>query len=981
MAADLHAHQVTALAITPGFLRSEAVLDTLGVTEENLRDGNSSAARQHCDRRRSCYTRAMRTLGILLSLALTLSPLQAETKTVWVEDSFQDFADGRLDASGQNLYVSRDGSIRTIHRFDFNQDGFLDLVFNSTHDTAGYLPGTLVSANSDGSLRESSLAVEGSTGIAAADLNRDGHPDLVFCPNHGGIQNPRRLLTIIWGTEDGWPASRSNGILPVYGAQAVAIADLNRDDWPDIVTLNREAWLPGQPEGNIVRIFWGGERGYLLARRLDLGVPDGTDLVAGDLDGDGGRDVAVLAKGSVQLFWSGAGGKTEAPESTRITLPGTSGISLAADDVNGDTLADLLVGTSGDELYLAEGGPGRRFQTAVSVPAYPATHVASGRLDGDDWPDLVLVDLALSRAGGGEIAGAGRDLNVVRVLWGGPSGFSREARLDLQAPFASASAIGDLNSDGHADLALARYQGDDSFTTDSWIYWGKGGRTLERSGRGAETIGATDVVVIPARDSVPAHAAFANSRKGIVDEKVPLQVYWGGPQGFDAGSVWEIPFQSGYESSGADLNADDYADLVVLNSGHGGAAALSSPILGANILWGGADGFDLERRTTLREIDLGSSNVADLDRDGYLDLVLGAFEDRDPETSEELVIHYGTKRGFDGSRRVAVPSPGRSTGCAVADFNRDEWLDIAVTSSLADRIRIFWGGPDGFEAKRQGSLDMPTPISIETADLNRDGYQDLLVGSYYDKPSGHHDTGSLIFWGSRAGFRHWNSQWLPGFTPIGLAVADWDGDGYLDVFSPHYHAELTRESLPCYLYWGGPEGLETRNRTILICDSAHDALAGDFDRDGRLDVAVACHTKDGDHHTVSRVYYNDGNRFADPRVQFLPTTGTHWMGDQDMGHIAHRRWEQTYESSVFRWEETAGGATLEYAADAPEGTRLSFELRSAETPRALQGLAWKPFEGTASVENIHRCLQYRATFKSDNGDRYPVLKRVTISLE
>ena len=38
MAADLHAHQVTALAITPGFLRSEAVLDFFGVTEANWRD-------------------------------------------------------------------------------------------------------------------------------------------------------------------------------------------------------------------------------------------------------------------------------------------------------------------------------------------------------------------------------------------------------------------------------------------------------------------------------------------------------------------------------------------------------------------------------------------------------------------------------------------------------------------------------------------------------------------------------------------------------------------------------------------------------------------------------------------------------------------------------------------------------------------------------------------------------------------------------
>jgi NAD(P)-dependent dehydrogenase (short-subunit alcohol dehydrogenase family) len=39
MAADLHEQRVTALAITPGFLRSEAVLDGLGVTEANWRDG------------------------------------------------------------------------------------------------------------------------------------------------------------------------------------------------------------------------------------------------------------------------------------------------------------------------------------------------------------------------------------------------------------------------------------------------------------------------------------------------------------------------------------------------------------------------------------------------------------------------------------------------------------------------------------------------------------------------------------------------------------------------------------------------------------------------------------------------------------------------------------------------------------------------------------------------------------------------------
>jgi NAD(P)-dependent dehydrogenase (short-subunit alcohol dehydrogenase family) len=39
MAEELRPHGVTALALTPGFLRSEAMLDLFGVTEENWRDG------------------------------------------------------------------------------------------------------------------------------------------------------------------------------------------------------------------------------------------------------------------------------------------------------------------------------------------------------------------------------------------------------------------------------------------------------------------------------------------------------------------------------------------------------------------------------------------------------------------------------------------------------------------------------------------------------------------------------------------------------------------------------------------------------------------------------------------------------------------------------------------------------------------------------------------------------------------------------
>jgi NAD(P)-dependent dehydrogenase (short-subunit alcohol dehydrogenase family) len=41
MASELHAHGVTAVAITPGFLRSEAMLEHFGVTEANWMDGGA----------------------------------------------------------------------------------------------------------------------------------------------------------------------------------------------------------------------------------------------------------------------------------------------------------------------------------------------------------------------------------------------------------------------------------------------------------------------------------------------------------------------------------------------------------------------------------------------------------------------------------------------------------------------------------------------------------------------------------------------------------------------------------------------------------------------------------------------------------------------------------------------------------------------------------------------------------------------------
>ncbi len=250
-----------------------------------------------------------RTSLIFFLMALWLGAgFPATRAQSWNEDSFEDFADGRLDASGQNLYVSRNGTVRTVHRFDLNQDGYLDLIFNNTHDSITYVDATWAGFDAARTLTHSTLAVLGSLGAVAGDLNRDGFTDLVFCPNPDGIQHPRRFISIAWGAAEGWSSNRISGVLPAWDPRAVAIADLNRDGWPDIVVLAQAPRRQpgGKPvESMVMKVFWGSRLGFYLGRRQIHELPVSVDLKAADFDADGARDVAVLtAENEIRVFWA-----------------------------------------------------------------------------------------------------------------------------------------------------------------------------------------------------------------------------------------------------------------------------------------------------------------------------------------------------------------------------------------------------------------------------------------------------------------------------------------------------------------------------------------------------------------------------------------------------------------------------------------------------------------------------------------------------
>lgn len=546
------------------------------------------------------------------------------------------------------------------------------------------------------------------------------------------------------------------------------------------------------------------------------------------------------------------------------------------------------------------------------------------------------------------------------------------------------TAIGDLNGDGIPDIVCAVHQGKTSYATESLVFQGKAGRQFERSETGIPGSGAYHALIVPAGAINNTQVIISNSRAGNLNEEVPLHLYWGSAKGFSPENRLDIPFKSGYEATAADFNEDGHVDLLAINSMHSGIEGEASR--GVNIFWGSDKGFDLiNSRTVLNEEYASTSNVADFNKDGYLDLVIGFF-DRPDQTPTELVFYYGSSSGFELKNRKTVACKGRSSSPTIADYNKDGWLDIAVTSYEDGLIRIFWGGIQGFSENNAQKLEMHSIIDLETADLNRDGYLDLIAASYKDKVNDHHDTGVFIYWGSENGFAEWNAQWLPGNTVLGPTVADFDADGFLDLFFPSYHSDITRENLPMMLYWGSKEGYKPNHRTVLIGESGGtDALAADFDKDGKIDLAVAAHTLDGFHSKgVAKVYYNDGKRFQSPDVKIthLPSPGSHWIWNYDMGNIYNRKWEEHYESEIFNLSAGKTRGTLRYEADIPKGTKISVWGRSAETKEKLTQAEWIEIQNnTFALEAQNRNFQYNIKLISDNGDRYPIVKKITLDIK
>ncbi len=269
-------------------------------------------------------------------------------------------------------------------------------------------------------------------GGVASDLNRDGFPDLVTVNEDSADVRVFLNRGDRSGLFDDFLAP--SGVGP--RASPSEAADFNGDGLIDVCVASID--------GNTVAILLGrGDGTFGPAQSVAVGgAPRGLAVL--DADGDGDTDIVnTNAQGSnLSLLRNDGGGRFGPP--TFFEGGGDGEWALASEEMTGDGLLDLVVGAhqSREILVLAGRGDGSFALVSRTPAGGEVWQLATGDLNGD---------------GAADVATANGQSNNASILLGDGRGGLRLAQTLSVGRFGLASDLGDLDGDSDLDWVVSNF--------------------------------------------------------------------------------------------------------------------------------------------------------------------------------------------------------------------------------------------------------------------------------------------------------------------------------------------------------------------------------------------------------------------------------------------------------------------------------------------------------------------------------------------
>jgi len=285
-----------------------------------------------------------------------------------------------------------------------------------------------------------------------------------------------------------------------------------------------------------------------------------------------------------------------------------------------------------------------------------------------------------------------------------------------------------------------------------------------------------------------------------------------------------------------DFNGDGKPDLAIPTS-YGNIA----------ILLNNGDGSF--QRYTQFSASVSDLAVGDFDRDGKLDLAASQ--------GGSIAIYAGRGDGtFRNAVAITATSPASLTA---ADLNGDGKLDLAfgISSREIQGVGVMLGNGNGTFQPEVDQIFDRSPLSIQVADFNSDGKPDVLVLSGF----GQLKTSVRILLGNGDGTLQPPIDSLAHDFAYTTAVADFDGDGHLDVA---VEGRLTNVAI---VLFGTGDGHLRNERMFPTMIGPRAVVAADFNGDGKPDLATANY----DDYSIS-VFTGLGNGGFAQRVDYAAGT-------------------------------------------------------------------------------------------------------------